>query len=69
MKWFCPRPRCAKEFDVPDRVVSHWHKCTEPYDGEEAERRSKRMPLDREARGVFWRALLDAVGEEETRRR
>ena len=59
--WHCPR--CAREFRVDDGVIAHFHRCTERYDGNQ-QPRPRRLPMDREERGKFFHALLNAVSAE-----
>ena len=63
MTWHCDL--CRKEWEVPDGTRAHFHRCIRQYEGEAPPRR-RRLPLDREARGAFWRALLEEVGEDRT---
>lgn len=60
-------PRCSKEWEQPDTVVSFFHRCVTQYTGDEP--RPRGLPMNREARGRFYQALLEAVGEDEVRRR
>lgn len=68
MTFHCPR--CSKQWEVADHVAAHFNYCTEQFTGEsETTRRRGRIPADGPARGQFWHALLEQIGEDKTWRK
>jgi uncharacterized Zn ribbon protein len=65
--WHCTR--CRREWTTDDGIVFHIHSCVAEFDDRDKLARRRRVPMDREARGAFYHALFEQVGEEQTWRR